>query len=229
MKQDLEAEITKIRTFKTHEEGELRNLRQQKSEMEIEIRDLRSRGMPHERQDSDFKPEKYDERNERELENLTDDEDKSEKMRSRECGGGGEIKTFNGHNLVSYNRYGPSHNAGTEVQTPHSSHHDFHPSQTLATSTPLSSPVGLNDTSKVDNDLMSLKRDRSELESQICDMRIQLTSLQTEVTSLENRKTILETMQRSCSTDGLTTAETNGYRVADVDINITRPNNMEVR
>ena len=81
------------------------------------------------------------------------------------------------------------------------------------------------DSVKEDNDVISMKRERSELESQVNDLRIQLTQLQTEVTSLENRKTMLETIHGSYVSESKKTGQMNRRGVgvdSDVDLEITK-------
>ena len=225
VKQDLQTEIETIQTLKNQEEDELQKLRQQKSQVEIDIRDLEIKRRQLVMEDHNPKPEQYDARNGRGHVHLTDDQKRSGDRGFSGYGRIEEADTLNRCDSLSYNRYQlTSYNSETSVNISNSYHPYIDSSQVLATSTPLNSPVVLADTVKVDNDVISLNRERSELESQIGDMRTELTRLQTEVTGLENRKTILETIHRSRPTDELRTEQMNGYGVGtdtDVDFNVT--------
>ena len=222
VKQDLQAEIATIQTLKNQEEDELQKLRQQKSQVEIYIRDLEIKRRQLVMENQNPRPEQYDARNGRGHVHLTDDQKKSGDRGFSEYDRIKEADTLNRCDSLSYNRYQlTSYNSETSVNISNSYHPYIDSSQVLATSTPLNSPA---DTVKEDNDVISLKRERSELESQIGDMRIELTRLQTEVKGLENRKTILETIHRSRPTDELRTEQMNGYGVGtdtDVDFNVT--------
>ena len=178
-------------------------------------------------EDQDPKPEQYDASNGRgHIMHFTDDEKKSGDRGFPEYGTIEEADTLNRYDSVSYNRHQhTSYNSEPSVNISNIHHLDIDSSQVLATSTPLNSPGVLVDTVKVDNDVISLKRERSELEGQIGDIRIELTRLQTEVTGLENRKTILETIHRSYSNDELRTEYMNGYGLgtdANADFHITQ-------
>lgn len=224
VKQDLQAEIATIQTLKNQEEDELQKLRQQKSQVEIDIGDLEIKRRQLLMEDQNPRPEQYDARNGRGHMHLTDDQKKSGDRGFSECDRIEEADTLNRCDSLSYNRYQlTSYNSETSVNISNPYHPYIDSSQVLATSTPLNSPA---DTVKVDNDVISLKKERSDLESQIGDMRIELTRLQTEVTGLENRKTILETIHRSNPTDELRTEleQMNGYGVGtdtDADFNVT--------
>ena len=225
IKEDLQAEITRMQSLRNHEEEELQNLQQKKSKIEIYIHDLESKRGRLEMEEQYSQPEPHEIRNGREHIHLTDDHKKladlgfPEYDRSQE-----KVDAPQSHDSFShYNRNLTCYNSETSISNSFSYHPHIVSSQTLST-TPLSSPALHDDVYKQDNDVSSLKRERSELESQISVMRIQLTRLQTEVTGLENRKTILETMNRNFSVDELRAGEVNGYGVGvdtDVDFSIT--------
>ena len=240
-KQDLQSEISRIQTLKNNEEDELHKLRQQKSEMEIYIFDLQSQRVRLEMDGQlHSEPEVHEPRNARDRIPLTDDHHKSTDFRfSLDYERRGEVDTPQNYHSsqpslqsshpLPNSYHVTSYNSETSINNSH--FHTYHPhqqvvsSQTLSTN-PLSSSTFYDEAIKEDNNVISLKRERSEIESQVCDMRIQLTRLQTEVTSLESRKTILETMHRNYAADELTTGLMNGHGGVgvdtDLDYDITR-------
>lgn len=130
------------------------------------------------------------------------------------------------HSFSSSNNV-TSYNSETYIDNSHV--HTYSPQQGVSSETlstnPLMSSSFYDDCLKVDNNVMSLTRERDEIESQICDMKIQLTRLQTEVTSLENRKTILETTHMNYAANDLRTGSVNGHGASvdtDLDFNVTR-------
>ena len=181
--------------------------------------------------------EPHELRNTTDRTSLTDDHGKSEVSRlSSDFDTRGEIETLqdyrssqsllqashsfsSSYNVTSYNSETSINNSHVHTNSPQQ---DIS-SETLSTS-PLRSSSFYDDCLKVDNNIMSLKRERDEIESQICDMKIELTRLQTEVTILEKRKTMLETSHLSYVTDDLRAGSANGHGVSvhtDLDYNIT--------
>lgn len=237
-KQDLQSEISRIQMLKNNEEDELQRLRQQKSEMEIHIYDLQRKRARPELDGQHAEKESHELRNARDRIPLTDDHQNSDDFRfSSNYDRRGEIDTpQNCHSSqpspqtshpLSNSYHVTSYNSETSINNSH--FHTYHPQQVISSETlstsPLLSSSFYDDCIKVDNNVMSLKRERSEIESQICDLRVQLTTLQTEVASLENRKTILETAHRDYAADDLRTGLMNGHGVGaetDQDYDTTR-------
>ena len=238
-KQDLQSEILRIQTVKNNEEDELQKLRQQKSEMEIYIYDLRTKIGRHEMNGQFTEQEAHEPRHATDrTTSLTDDHGKSEVSRlSSDFDRRGEIETLQDYRssqslLQASHSFSSSYNVtshNSETSINNSNVHTYSPRRGISPETLSTNPLGsssfYDDCLKVDNNVMSLKRERDEIESEICDMKIQLTRLQTEVTSLENRKTILETTHLNYATDDLRAGSVNehGVRVdTDLDYNITR-------
>lgn len=202
--------------------------------MEICIYDLQTKKVRLELDGQPTEQEPHELRNARDRTSLTDDHGKSEVSRlSNDYDRRGEIDTLQDYHssqslLQTSNSYHvTSYNAETSINNSHV--HAYSPQQGISSETlstnPLSGSSFYDDCLKVDNNVMSLKRERDEIESQICNMKIQLTRLQTEVTSLETRKTILETTHQNYATDDLRTGLANGHGVSvdtDLDYNITR-------
>ena len=182
--------------------------------------------------------EPHEMRNVTDRTSLTDDHSKSEGSRlSSDFDRRGEIETLQDYrssqsllrasHSFSSNYNVTSYNSETSINN--SRVHTYSPQQGISSETlstnPLTSSSFYDDCLKVDNNIMSLKRERDEIESQISDMKIELTRLQTEVTSLENRKTILEAAHLNYATDDLRAGSVNGHGVSvhtDLDYNITR-------
>lgn len=182
--------------------------------------------------------EPHEMRNVTDRTSLTDDHSKSEGCRlSSDFDRRGEIETLQDYrssqsllrasHSFSSNYNVTSYNSETSINN--SRVHTYSPQQGISSETlstnPLTSSSFYDDCLKVDNNIMSLKRERDEIESQISDMKIELTRLQTEVTSLENRKTILEAAHLNYATDDLRAGSVNGHGVSvhtDLDYNITR-------
>ena len=236
-KQDLQSEISRIQMLKNNEEDELQRLRQQKSEMEINIYDLQTKRVRLELDGQHNEQESHELRNARDHTPLTDDHHKSEDVRfSSDYDRRGEIDTPQIYHSsqsspqtshpLSNSDHVTSYSSETSINNSHL--HTHQPQQVISSepfsTSPLLSSSFYDDCIKVDNNVMSLKRERSEIESQICDLRIQLTRLQTEVASLESRKTILETMHPNYVADDLKTGLMNGHvgTDANVDYDITR-------
>lgn len=206
--------------------------------MEIYIYDLQTKIGRLEMNGEPTDKESHELRNATDRTSLTDDHGKSEISRlSSEFDRNGEIGTLQDYrssqSLVqashsfssSYNVI--SYNSETSVNNSHV--HTYSPQQGFPPETPSSNPPRsssfYDDCLRVDNNVMSLKRERDEIETQIYDMKIQLTRLQTEVTSLENRKTILETTHLTYAADELRARSVNGHEVSvdtDLDYNFTR-------
>ena len=176
--------------------------------------------------------EPHDLRDARDRTSLTDDHGQSEVSRLSSDYDRREIETVQdyhssqsllttSHSLSTSNQV-TSYNSETSINNSHV--HTHSPQQGIFSETlsanPLTSSSFYDDCLKVDNNVMSLTRERNEIENQICDMKIQLTRLQREVTSWENRKTILETTHVNYGTDDLMTGPVNGHGVSvDTDLN----------
>lgn len=171
---------------------------------------------------------------------LTDDDGKSEGSRlSSDFDRKGEIETLQDYRssqslLQASHSFSSSYNVTSynpETSINNSLVHTYSPEQDISpetlSSNPRRSSSFYDDCLKVDNNAMSLKRERDEIETQICDMKIQLTRLQTEVTNLENRKTILETtnLKYTYAADELRAGSVNGHEDSvdtDLEYNLTR-------
>ena len=196
-KLELQAEITKVQTFKNQEEDELQKLSQQKTEMEIYSYDLESKRGRLEMEEGHSKPEVHGIR--RGHVHLTDNDKKLGQVRFSDYD-----RIEEADNLHSYNsdqNHLTSYNSEATLVSNSYSHNSHVVSAGTLEMNAFRDSTFHADVIKEDNDVISLKRERSELERQICDMRTQLTRLQTEVTGLENRKTILETIQGSYASE----------------------------
>lgn len=203
--------------------------------MEIYIYDLQSKRVRLELDGQHAEQEPREGRNERNRIPLADDHKKADDFRfSADYDRREENDTpQNFHSTQSSSQtshalsntfHTTSYNSETSINNSH--FHTYQPQQVVSSETistnPLSSSSFYDDCLKVDNDVVSLKRERSEIESQICDLRIQLTRLQTEVSSLENRKTILETMHQKYAADDMKTVLMNGHAEVTLDYGTTR-------
>ena len=208
--------------------------------MEIYIYQLQTRIGRLEMSAQPTEQESHELRNATDRTSLTDDDGKSEGSRlSSDFDRKGEIETLpdyrSSQSLLqvshsfssSYNV--TSYNPETSINNSHV--HTYSPQQDISPETLSSNPQRsssfYDDCLKVDNNVMSLKRERDEIETQICDMKIQLTRLQTEVTNLESRKTILETTNQKYmyAADELRAGSVNGHEDSvhtDLDYNLTR-------
>ena len=224
VKQELQAEITKIQTFKNQEEDELQKLSQQKTEMEIYIYDLESKRGRLEMEEGHSKPEVHGIR--RGHVHLTDNDKKSGQVRFSDYDRIEEADNLHSYNSVSSDQNQlTSYNSETTLVSNSYSYNSHVVSAGTLEMNAFRDSTFHADVIKEDNDVISLKRERSELERQICDMRTQLTRLQTEVTGLENRKTILETIHGSYASEDARNGQMSGYGAGvdiDVDFDITR-------
>lgn len=224
MKEGLLEEITKIQTAKNQEENELQKLRQQKLEMEAYIYQLQG-----ERGRFEIERERYElgpREKTRDGKYLTDDDTKSGKVVLHDGVKREEGDALHNSRLVSANTYNLSSysSEATLINNSYSDNPHLALTQTFETNG-CGGSMSSKDSVKEDNDVISMKRERSELESQVSDLRTQLTKLQTEVTSLENRKTILETIHGSYVSESTNTGQMNGQGVgvdSDVDLEITQ-------
>ena len=213
MKEGLLEEITKIQTTNNQEENELQKLRQQKLEIEAYIHQLQS-----ERGRFEMERERYElgpREKTRDGKYLTDDDTKSGKVVLHD---GVKREEGNTYNISSYS------SEATLINNSYSYNPHLAFTQTFETNG-CGGSMSSKDSVKEDNDVISMKRERSELESQVSNLRTQLTQLKTEVTSLENRKTILETIHGSYVSESTNTGQMNGQGVgvdSDVDLEITQ-------
>ena len=218
--------------LKNEEEDELQKLRQEKSEMEIYIYDLHSKRVRLESDGQHAEQEPCEERNRIPLADdhkksddfrLSADYDRREENDTPQNFLSTQSSSQTSHAL-SNTFHMTSYNSETSINNSH--FHAYQPQQVISSETlltdPLSSPSFYDDCLKVDNDVISLKRERSEIEGQISDLRIQLTRLQAEVSSLENRKTILETMPQKYALDDMKTVLMNGHADVTLDSETTR-------
>ena len=232
-KQDLQSEIAKIQTLKSNEEDDLLNLRQQKSDMEMYIYDLEIKKQSLEMDGLYSRTERQELRNapdrtEVEVAFTSDRQsDKSEVDNSQNYHTSQQHVSHQTTPFSSSDSYQMTYN-NSDNSINNSYLHINHQQRSLSSetlSTNQNSSTLHEDSTKEDNTVVSLRRERNELESQIYDMRIQLTRLHAEVTSLENRRTVLETVHREYATVDLEVKLTKGHVVGvdtDQDCNTAR-------
>ena len=208
--------------------------------MEIYIYDLQTKTRRFEMKGQNPEQESHELRNTTDRTSLTNDDGESEGSRlSSDFDRKGEIETLQDYrssqsllqvshsfsSSYSVTSYNPETSINNSLVHTYSPQQDISP-ETLS-SNPRRSSSFYDDCLKVDNNAMSLKRERDEIETQICDMKIQLTRLQAEVTNLESRKIILETtnLKYMYAADELRAGLLNGHEDsvdADLDYKITR-------